>query len=445
MASRRTILRAGALLPLAAACAPLGNVSSSESVKLAVPWGGAELRAFEDILANLRNSHQFSHATQVFTLGDDVGTVFSAGRYTPDIVVLPQIGQITRLAQDGRLRALDESLWGDERKAPRYAHGWWELVHVETASGNPLYGLPFKASCKSLIWFDLTKFRKLGLPPPGSWAPWQWPAMLDRLARSGTHPLALGAADGWMLADFFANVLLARSPDAYRSIVAPNDWRPEQRRADLTKALDTVAAIWGFPNAFPGGIGRALTQQFPDAVRAVFAEGDAAMVLAPDFAEPIVKSCFDGDDVAMKQTVGVSLFPSIVPGLRDGPVIGGGDVMVLTGSAEAAAGELIRLLSLPDAPDSWIARAGGFIAPDLRTRPAYPAMLEPLGPRVRSWTEFDLADRIGSRGGDNQLWGIITKFLMDLDGTPADPAQRNAAAVSAAVDAIYDLERTRRG
>ncbi|MGW4120226.1 hypothetical protein [Nocardia sp. NPDC004711] len=121
---------------MAAACTPFVSGPNSDTVKLAVPWGGAELRAFEDVLADLRDSRQFSHSTQVFTLGDDVGTVFSAGRYTPDIVVLPQLGQITRLAQDGRLRPLDESLWGDERKAPRYAHGWWELVHVETVSGN---------------------------------------------------------------------------------------------------------------------------------------------------------------------------------------------------------------------------------------------------------------------------------------------------------------------
>ncbi|MEV6097272.1 ABC transporter substrate-binding protein [Nocardia sp. NPDC051981] len=430
---------------MAAACTPFVSGPNSDTVKLAVPWGGAELRAFEQVLTDLRDSHPFSHSTQVFTLGDDVGTVFSAGRYTPDIVVLPQLGQITRLAQDGRLRALDESLWGDERKAPRYAHGWWELVHVETVSGNRLYGLPFKASCKSLVWFDLAKFRRLGLPPPGSWAPWQWPVLLDRLARSGIHPLALGAADGWMLADFFANVLLAQSPDAYESVVSPNDWRPGQRHAEITRALETLAGIWGFPNAFPGSIGRALTQQFPDAVREVFAKGDAAMVVAPDFAEPIVRSCFGGDDVAMKQAVGVSLFPSVLPGFRDGPVIGGGDIMVLTRSAKDEAAELIRLLSLPDAPDSWIGKEGGFIAPDLRTRPAYSAMLEPLGPRVRSWSEFDLADRIGSRGGDNPLWGIITQFLMDLDGTPADSSQRAAAAVRTAVDAVYELVRTRQG
>ncbi|MEC3917759.1 ABC transporter substrate-binding protein [Nocardia sp. CDC160] len=443
MASRRTILRAGALLPLAAACTPFGAGESADAVKIAVPWGGAELQAFEAILTNLRKSGQFSHRTVVTTLGDDVGTVFAAGRFAPDIVVVPQIGQIPRLAADNRLHALDEKLWSDDAKKPRYADGWWPLVHVE-AKGNRLYGLPFKATCKSLIWYDRTRFTRLNLAPPDRWPPWLWPALMTRLARSGVHPLALGGADGWMLTDFFANVLLAESRDTYESVANPNDWRPDQRRAELTRALRTLASIWGFDGAFPGNIGRALTQQFPDAVRAVFGTGSAAMVVAPDFAEPIVRGCFGGDDVRMAETVGVSLFPSNLPPFGKGPMIGGGDVLVATRSASAKALELIGLLSGPELLTDWIS-AGGFIAPDLRVQPGYSPLLDTTlnlsGPRIRAWSEFDLADRIGSRGGDNPLWRVITAFLTDLD----DPAKRESVAVAHAVDAIYELEHGRRG
>ncbi|MVU78438.1 ABC transporter substrate-binding protein [Nocardia sp. ET3-3] len=443
MTTRRTILRAGALLPVIAACAPFGNAGRADTVKIAVPWGGTELGAFRAILANLRESHQFPHDTAVMTLGDDVGTVFAAGRFAPDIVVLPQIGQISRLAQDGRLSALDESLWSDADNKPRYADGWWRLLHVES-QGNRLYGLPFKATCKSLIWFDRTRFNRLKLPFPDRWPPWLWPALMTRLAQSGVRPLALGGADGWMLTDFFENVLLAESADAYGSVANPNDWRPEARRAELTRALRTLAGIWGFPNAFPGNIGRAMTQQFPDAVREVFSNGHAAMVVAPDFAEPIVRGCFGDNDIGLKETVGISLFPSNLPPFGKSPVIGGGDVMVLTRSANENARQLITLLSQRDIVRDWI-RAGGFIAPDSGITPGYSPLLDTMldrsGPRIRAWSEFDLADRIGSRGGDNPLWRVITAFLTDLD----DPAKRDTAAVENAVAAIYDLERGRHG
>ncbi|WP_330180525.1 extracellular solute-binding protein [Nocardia sp. NBC_01503] len=428
MATRRAVLRAGAVLPLAAACAPEGFGSRSDAVRIAVSWGGSELEAFESVLDALR----FDHPTEVIPLGDDIGTVFGAGRSAPDIVMLPQAGQVRNLAEDGRLRALDDGLWS---ATAQYADGWRTLLRIATA-GDRLYGLPFKMACKSLIWYDRERLRRFGLPDPETWPIRDWPGRMDALADSGMSLLALGAADGWVLTDFFENVLWAEYPEAYDRMADPPLWLDPQGRppADIGSALRDLAAVWGHRHAFPGDIGKTLTRQFPDAIRDVFQHHSAIMVVAPDFAEPIVRDCVPGTD--LEQKVGVAAFPS-GGGAEAAPVIAGGDVMVVTRSAKDSAVQLVSLLTQPEAPLPWITRYGGFVAANQRTPQVYSPLIAPVATRFEHWTAFDMGDRIGSDGGRFELWRILTEFLTELDTAGIDAAVRHTTA------AIDELQRRR--
>ena len=47
--------------------------------------------------------------------------------------------------------------------------------------------------------------------------------------------------------------------------------------------------MWGRAGALSGGAGKALVQQFPDAVLEMCRYGRAAMVPAPDFAESVIR------------------------------------------------------------------------------------------------------------------------------------------------------------
>lgn len=432
MATRRTILRVGALLPLTAACTPEVFGARSDAVRIAVSWSGSELEAFETVLDTLR----FEHRVDVVPLGDDVSTVFGAGRSAPDIVMLPQAGEVRRLAEDGRLRPIAEAMWSD-RDGPMYWAGWTPLLHI-TALGNQLYGLPFKGTCKSLIWYDKQRFTDCRLPTPDTWSTRDWLGAMDTVGGRGAGLLALGAADGWALTDFFENMLWATSPDAYDSVADPVRWRRERtvRRPEVEAALRTLAALWRHAHAFRGGIGQTLTRQYPDAIREVFEKRSAAMVVAPDFVEPIVRSCFEDDAHRIADVVGVASFPG-AGGRGTPPAIAGGDVMVLTHSANDTAVQLVSRLADRRAPLPWIERYRGFLAPNRRTEAVYSEQLAPLAPRVDGWTAFDLGDRIGSIGGRNELWRAITEFLIELDtGGPE-------TAVAHAVDAIDDLEHRR--
>jgi alpha-glucoside transport system substrate-binding protein len=183
-----------------------------------------------------------------------------------------------------------------------------------------------------------------------------------------------------------------------------------------------------------------LTRQFPDAVRDVFEHRAAAMVVAPDFAEPIVREGLRRSGRHPEDIVGIAPFPPAGPE-RDGPRIGGGDVIVVTESAGSHADRLVEALAAPEAPLPWIDDHGGFLAPNHRTQATYSALLAPVARESDSWSGFDLSDQLGAVGGRNGLWRILTDFLIDVgDGA----TERINAAVDRAVAALGGFERGRR-
>jgi alpha-glucoside transport system substrate-binding protein len=166
--------------------------------------------------------------------------------------------------------------------------------------------------------------------------------------------------------------------------------------------------MWSTPGALAGGVERSLVQQFPDAIVEVFGHRRAAMVLASDFAEPVVRS-FAADP----GDIGMFTFPPISPGAT-APVVVGGDVMVLPKPASDDARDLVRRLAAPAAVDPWIA-AGGFLA-DGRTTGYSPELTRLARQLIAPGNslQFDLSDRLGPLGAMNGLWHVLTDFLVRI-------------------------------
>ena len=146
------------------------------------------------------------------------------------------------------------------------------------------------------------------------------------------------------------------------------------------------------------------------------------MVLASDFAEPVVRS-FAADPA----DIGVFTFPPLTPG-GAAPVVVGGDVMVLPKPTTDDALDLVRRLAAPTAADPWI-KEGGFLV-DGRVSgysPELTRLAEQLT-RPGELLEFDLSDRLGRLGDINGLWRVLTDFLIQIGG-------RGASVVPEAVDA----------
>ncbi|WP_040778975.1 ABC transporter substrate-binding protein [Nocardia pneumoniae] len=430
MGTRRAVLQAGMVVPLAAACAPDLLLGSADAVRVGVSWSGAELAAFHAVVDELH----LGFDVEVIPLGDNTDTAFTAGgRSAPDVVMLPQAGRVRELAAKRELRPVAETVWTDEL-GTRYAEHWQQLLRYD---GKP-FGVPFKAADKSLVWYDRQQFTAYHLGDPAAWTLADWVNRMEVLAQSPIRLLALAAADGWVLTDFFENALLAESARIYGELASKTgrEWDNPAVRA----ALGHLGVLWGHRHAFPGGVGVALTRQFPDAIRDVFEHRRAAAVVAPDFAEPIVRSGVRASGRKIPDVVGVAPFPSITA-VSERPKIVGGDVMVVTREASGRADELIEKLAGARAPLPWIERYGGFLAPNLRTVADYSPLLAPSAQELTTRSAFDLSDRIGAVGGREGLWRVLTEFLIAVgDGAPTPVA----LAIDRAITALDDFERRRR-
>jgi alpha-glucoside transport system substrate-binding protein len=233
------------------------------------------------------------------------------------------------------------------------------------------------------------------------------------LSGEGIRPLALAAGDGWVLTDFLENVLLGSSPSTYKALATATKPRPSEQPG-FAAALRLLGTMWSAPGALAGGVERSLVQQFPDAIVEVFGHRRAAMVLASDFAEPVVRSfAADPDDI------GMFTFPPISPGAAP-PVVVGGDVMVLPKPTSDDARDLVRRLAAPAAVEPWIAE-GGFLADGVTT--GYSSELTRLARQLvapGTSLQFDLSDRLGRLGDINGLWRVLTDFLVRIGGRGSD-------------------------
>lgn len=418
------MLRTAALAPLLVGCAPDVLLGDRAVVRIAVAWSGLELTAFRSVL----DAAALPAPVEVVPLGDEIGTALTArGRSAPDIVMLPQAGQLRDLVIAGRLREAPAELWSGP-DAPRYAEQWRQLCHHE----DRLYGVPFKASGKSLIWYDRDAFAASGLGDPAGWTVDDWLAGVRETAGMPRRLLALGAADGWVLTDLFENLLLAESPAVYRELgTGVRTWDAPA----VHQTFIRLGGLWGIRDGLPGGVGTALTEQFADAVRDVFERRRALAVAAPDFAEPVVRDALRRSGRTLEAATVVP-FPSVRPG-EENPRIVGGDVMVLTRSADPRADAVVAALAAAQAPVPWIEQVGGFLGPNLHTRARYSRWSAPIAAALADWPDFDLSDRIGVVGGRDGLWRVLTEFLITVGDTGGDVG----AAAQTAVATLGRFER----
>ena len=386
--SRRVFLGAAATLLLTGCSSDV--LGLRRAVRVAVSWSGEELRVFHKVLDGLG---ALDYPVEVVPLGDDISTAFGArSTRRPDIVMLPQPGLVPRHLADLEPVPDDIAQLGRARL-------WKELlVHEGTT-----YGVPFKTAHKSAVWYRPSVFRQAGVEPPRLWS--EWLTLNQTLTKAGVTPLSLAAGDGWVLTDFLENILLGIAPSVYAGLATATDPRPSQH-PEVAAALRLLGTMWSAPGVLAGGVKESLVQQFPDALVEVFGHRRAAMVLASDFAEPVVRSfAADPDDI------GLFTFPPMTAGAA-APVVVGGDVMVLPKPTTEDARDLVRRLSAPTAADPWIAE-GGFLV-DGRTS-GYSPELTRLAEQLTKPGEqlrFDLSDQLGRIGDINGLWRVLTDFLI---------------------------------
>jgi len=312
-------------------------------------WSGEEQDNFRKVLDAFE---QKTGAKVTFTsTGDEIATVLGTrvqGGNPPDVAMLPQPGLMADLAKQNAIKPIKD-VAGDAIGS-NFAPVWGQLGSVN----GTLYGLWFKAANKSTFWYDKKALTEAGVQPPATWEDLKKAA--QQLSDSGRTPFSVGAADGWVMTDWFENVYLRTAgADMYDKLSKHEiPWTDPS----VKKALTTMGDVFSKPEWIAGGPSGALQTEFPASVSAVFGQPPkAAMVYEGDFVATTIKketSAQLGTDADFFN------FPSV-----DGSkpvVVGGGDVAVLM-KDNPGGKELFKFLATPEAAEVWAA-LGGFTSPN---------------------------------------------------------------------------------
>ncbi len=343
----------------------------STTVRVLGPWTGPALEGF---WALVRPFTQENGIRLDFESTPDVPAILAtrlAEGVPPDVAILPSVALAQHYARAGQLVPLRRVLDVGPLYA-RYPAGWRDLVSVD----GEAYGLLYRASICSLVWYSPGEFRRRGWQVPATWS--ELVALGDRIAALGLSPWSLGlkapeagseAGTGWV-----ESILLSSAgPDVYdRWLRHEIPWTdPAVRQAFLR---------WGQlvdgPRRLAGGSEGARATAAAEAVFPLYEELPAAyLCLASSSAQALIAQRFprhvEGEDYDF------FALPPVSPG-AEAPVVAAADVIVVFRDTPQVAA-LLAYLASAEAQAAWVQR-GGFIALGADLDPArYP---DPLSRRA---------------------------------------------------------------
>ena len=115
------------------------------------------------------------------------------GGNAPDIALIPQPGLVATMVATGKAVPISAAA---RANLNQYYNKAWQSF---TTINGRIYGAPFGASSKSLVWYSPAQFKKLGVTVPTTWA--QMDAIGAKFKAAGANPwcagIESGAATGW--------------------------------------------------------------------------------------------------------------------------------------------------------------------------------------------------------------------------------------------------------
>ncbi|MFV8133275.1 ABC transporter substrate-binding protein [Streptomyces syringium] len=386
---------------------------SGQKLKVTAVWTGAEQKNFTKVLDEFakRTGAEVSFVPS----GDDMSSFIGskiAGGEAPDVAMLQQPGVLKEFARKGWLKPLGGEATAQLEK--NYAKGWQDLASYE----GKRYGVYFKTSNKSLVWYNTKIFDAAGAKEPKSWTDFLRTAQV--IADYGVPPVSVGGADGWTLTDWFENVYLSQAGKEKYDRLAQH--KIKWTDPSVKEALTTLGQLFGKQELLAGGNAGAIQVTFPASVTQTFVGGEkakAGMVFEGDMAAANIL----GANVKIGTDAKVFPFPAVG---SDSPVVTGGDVGVALKDSKAAQA-LLTFLASSDAAGIW-AHEGGFISANKNLDPAvYPNdVLRSIAKALVSAGDdfrFDMSDQapasFGGKPGQGE-WKHLQDFLRnpkDVAGT----------------------------
>ena len=374
-----------------------GSEDVSGSLSMMAIWAGEEQKSFQAVIDGFEE--KFPNVSVKYTSGGDnlaplLSTAVEGGN-PPDIAALGQPGLVADFANKGAIKPIDDL-------KSKIVDAFGEDVAAAGEVDGKQYGVMFKGSNKSTIWYNVADFDEAGVEPSKTWD--ELNNARDTLKAAGITPYSVGVDVGWPITDLFENVYLRTAGEDKYDQLAKHEipWTDQSVKDALTTMKDVV----GESDNMVGGTDGALQTEMPDSVAKVFSDKpEAAMVILGDFAPGVTETTLEPET-----GFNVFDFPSI-EGSKPS-VVGGGDLFVKFKDSEAA-DAFLEYLTTTDAAEIW-AKRGGFsspnkhldtsVYPDEITRKTASALAE------AETFRFDLSDLQPAAFGATPGQGLFKEF-----------------------------------
>jgi len=284
------------------------------------------------------------------------------GGNAADILQLAQPASIIAYGADGLIQEIGGILGNTEKAAAEMP----ALGAYIDADGN-IYGFPWKAAVKSLVWYPIKAFEAAGYEVPTTWD--EMVALSDQIVADGSNPWCIGiesgSATGWLATDWVENVLLrTASADAYNAWIAGElpFSSPEVKRA-----FDIVGQIFFSPDYAYGGstyinstwVGEPMDPMFDDDLQ----NPGCWMHQIADWYGPDFFIDYDNETQTSKYIVGEDIGLFYLPPIDEefgNAVLGSGDAFVVTSDRDEVKA-VAQMLATPESQEAWI-KAGGALS-----------------------------------------------------------------------------------
>ncbi len=318
----------------------------------------------------------------------------------PDLAMFPQPGLMAYFAREGKLISL-KNFMSAEKLQKAYADFWLDLGSVD----DTLYGVWYRASVKSLVWYNPKMFEKKGYEIPKTWL--ELINLSNRIAAEETTPWCLGMesgdATGWVGTDWVEDIMLRTAgPETYDRWIRHEIPFTDDSVDNAFKAFGIIARNEDYVYGGKKGV---LRNHFKDSIQGLFGENPNCYL----HRQANFIASFLPEDINTAEDLGIFPFPLINPEYGV-PILVAGDVFAMFNDTPEARKLMEYLAS--EVPHEIAAGLGGYISPRINiSLDLYPDTLTKKQAQILADAEiirFDASDMMPSAvGTDTFLSGIV--------------------------------------
>lgn len=332
----------------------------------------------------------------------------------PDIAMFPQPGLMADFAKEGMLVPISNFM-PEETLNQAYSQDWLDLATID----GDTYGVWYRASVKSLVWYSPQAFEAAGYEIPQTWD--EMLALSDQIVADGGTPWCLGMesgdATGWVGTDWVEDIMLRTAePAVYdqwiRHEIPFNDPR-------VKAAFERFGEIALNPDYVVGGPVGVLSTPFGDSPNGLFSDPPGCYM----HRQANFIASFFPEDVTVGEDVSIFPLPGIDPAYGQ-PVLVAGDVFAMFNDTPAAQA-LMEYLATAQPHEIW-AGLGGYISPHSGVAlDVYPDEITRQQAEILANAEvvrFDGSDMMPGAVGTGTFWTGMTNYVggTDVDTVLAD-------------------------